>query len=773
MGKQSGLSRRDEVITMLDLKGPSRARRLRSMAAVAVCVALIASSGVHAQATAEKPLVPGAVMRKLTMCAKALARKGRAAEVKEIQEVLAELGHDSAALDKLDRTCRQSLAKAGRPSPAGPALSRRIRQTAASMGRHLEKIEAAARPRLARQILRLDAEEKRAHTALGHVCLEGAWIAPSHLRILERRREIAIAVQKARSLPVPLEDGETDDRILNTLGYPPCPYVKCRDVKFFGPVGKGYLQKLMREIMRAYALSAYVRTGRFDLPGKRWRYIAFMLPSKKDYLAVVERARRAGLICDDETAHADEWGAFRCKNGLHVEQVVTFAYSFSGTLQELSMLWQYHQMKGRAQICLLAGHLNWVCLTYLGTQLPPTAWVETTVKKGKRAEYDDPGEAEERRSMLRFKGAGLAGSRSWMLYLAGRREDPVWSHSMVDAIGKVRGDDLLKCTFVVEYLQECRRFRPLLKATLCKRDAEPDPIPQMQEALGEPLAAFEARWRAWFLPAHEGLVQRLDPRPAEPLRPDERKVLSLLNRLREKAWPEDEFGAYTPVQLDEALCAGARAHARYLRKHPEQAAAWPDAHEEYPDKEGFCVEGNWAGSHSVIAPGVRSPDEAIAGWMGTFYHRLPLLEAGLLRIGWGLEHDIAVLDAGSIVNPDLQRGWIRWPYLGMKDVPLEFAPELPNPVPGADQTAFGYPITMQYIGNKTRAKMRLFAGGSPSAKGEVSCIYLTPEQPRNIELAPVNAFCLIPKEHLRPRTTYAVEATVEGKSPFVWTFKTR
>src|SRR6185295_11631593 len=102
----------------------------------------------------------------------------------------------------------------------------------------------------------------------------------------------------------------------------------------------------------------------------------------------------------------------------------------------------------------------------------------------------------------------------------------------------------------------------------------------------------------------------------------------------------------------------------YLDKHPAQKAAWPDAHEEYADQEGFSPEGSRAGLASVIAPGVNGPEQAIDGWMATFYHRLPLLAPGLVRIGWGLEKGTAVLDSGDLVAPSETSAWAAWPPAG-------------------------------------------------------------------------------------------------------------
>jgi hypothetical protein len=176
----------------------------------------------------------------------------------------------------------------------------------------------------------------------------------------------------------------------------------------------------------------------------------------------------------------------------------------------------------------------------------------------------------------------------------------------------------------------------------------------------------------------------------------------------------------------------------------------------------------------VIAPGVATAEEAVAGWMGTFYHRLPLLEPGLKRIGFSLEERIAVLDAASLVVPDKNVGCVVWPARDMKDVPTRFVAggELPHPVPGVDEREFGYPITVQTTQKNGEMELVLCkgakAGGPP-----VACHVSTPSHPTNPDLAPPGAFCLLPKARLEPRTTYTVVATPsDGEAPLVWSFTT-
>jgi hypothetical protein len=228
------------------------------------------------------------------------------------------------------------------------------------------------------------------------------------------------------------------------------------------------------------------------------------------------------------------------------------------------------------------------------------------------------------------------------------------------------------------------------------------------------------------------------------------------------------------MQSDRELSAGCALHAHYLKLNPDQLERWPDAHEEYPEKAGFSSDGCWSGTHSVIAPGVANADEAVAGWIGTFYHRLPLLDPGLKRIGFALVDKCAVLDADSLLQPDELEGVIVYPPKDGTNVPTRFTPggELPHPVPGADEREFGFPITLQTTAKTVEYVLRLARG--PSADGpEVPCWLSTPGHPTYIELAPSNAFCLMPKARLAPKTKYTVTADpADGGAKITWSFTT-
>jgi hypothetical protein len=99
---------------------------------------------------------------------------------------------------------------------------------------------------------------------------------------------------------------------------------------------------------------------------------------------------------------------------------------------------------------------------------------------------------------------------------------------------------------------------------------------------------------------------------------------------------------------------------------------------------------------------------------------------------------------------------------------------LPNPVPGADQSQWGYPVTIQFFNFEPQpdVQMRLYVGKRGGV--EIECHYSTPQKPTNTDCAPAGAFCLIPKTPLAANTVYAVavDGWPKNASGADWTFTT-
>ena len=47
------------------------------------------------------------------------------------------------------------------------------------------------------------------------------------------------------------------------------------------------------------------------------------------------------------------------------------------------------------------------------------------------------------------------------------------------------------------------------------------------------------------------------------------------------------------------------------------------------------------------------PTDSIDQWIGTVYHRFPLLEPRIRRIGFAVEGNVCVLDMGSLEEPQI------------------------------------------------------------------------------------------------------------------------
>ncbi|MHC4953462.1 MAG: CAP domain-containing protein [Planctomycetota bacterium] len=745
---------------------------MRALILVTACV--VALPGTGASAPKEPYLLPRREISSLEAMARQLARKGRGPAVREIVAILRDCDVEDARLQKLQQSCDQSLSKAAkRKKKAKPdtAAARSIGRIVKQAERALGTAEGDERTAIARIILRLDGSSAPAHETLGHARREGRWISASVQKVMERRLRIGETIQGIRRLPVEITTGPSDIPALQTVYGRKGIRVKWKNLEFHSAaLSEEKLRRMLREVLRACAVTNFLCNGKAEPPQlKRAFRFAFTreVPRYEDW---VRGAMASGKLSKQAGDHAMREAWFRGAPGLDVYAPGTEAALEASVLYTLWWEFAREAWGGEPQPALGAGHAHWVCMRYLGTGIPTFRWVEVT-ETTTRKETQTGAKVTmttERKEMEELGQAGIRGLRSRMIFLARLSEDPPFRRAMLDQVGKVQGDELLKATTMVEFLHETNAFVPLAKATLSAGGDVRSRAAAFEKALKRPLTTLEAEWRAWLLPVDDGgLLEQLGGAPRARMSPEDAKLLAHLDKLRLSTLGEDK---YVRVKLDEGLSVGARAHAEYLNLNPAQMAAWPDAHEEFADKKGFSTLGNWAGQHSVIAPGSKGPVDAIDGWMGTFYHRLPLLNPGLLRVGWAIKKGTAVLDSGSLVRPVRWQWVVPWPPHGAKDVPIRFNPELPNPVPGADQSQWGYPITLQCFGFEPEfeVQMRLFRGKDP-----VDAFFSTPEKPTNPNLVPRNTYCLIPKNTLSPNTEYRVSAKhPETKKPMNWKFRT-
>ena len=96
-----------------------------------------------------------------------------------------------------------------------------------------------------------------------------------------------------------------------------------------------------------------------------------------------------------------------------------------------------------------------------------------------------------------------------------------------------------------------------------------------------------------------------------------------------------QIAGLNPVLLDESLSGPCQKHAEYIVRnldHPRVQGL--GIHEEDLSLPGSSREGARTGKASVIAL-ISDPDDSVYGWMATLYHRIPILEPELKRVGYG------------------------------------------------------------------------------------------------------------------------------------------
>jgi len=251
---------------------------------------------------------------------------------------------------------------------------------------------------------------------------------------------------------------------------------------------------------------------------------------------------------------------------------------------------------------------------------------------------------------------------------------------------------------------------------------------------------------------------------------DAAKVVDRLNHHRKAAGLE-------PVALDPALSKGCAAHAAYLVTnvdHPSTQGL--GLHSEDPKLPGYSKEGERAGKASVIFLGLDG-EAAVEGWIGSLFHRIPLMQSRLRKIGYGVARGgpakvTVVLDATNGMGAGKDSTVVLYPAEDQKDVPLAFVAEIPDPIPDSLNNKAGYPVTAIFAEGALIKDVK--ASLKDDAGNDVEVWLSTPEKPAAADYQR-NTVGLIARKPFRPGTAYTatVSALVRGKSwTRTWTFTT-
>ncbi len=706
----------------------------------------------------------------LESAAHSLAKGGRAEEFREVVALMGALGYAKDGAAKLTTACEKELAAAKTKAKELPDVVAKLEQAGNELAALLPALKGEEAERVARTVLRLDDTHEEAHRALGQQSTPDGWLRPEEQALLPRRTRILDVLQRAHSYEAEITTETSTHDLLVAMHGGPGSVARWGGIAIHTPWSPERSARVLAEVLRACAVSAFLVDGEQGLPAESWfarpRSVWVLTDSKKEYDQALAKALENQWIDQQTFDQSKSLVGFLDRRGNGV------SYAPSEAENEAAILCWLSPIQDGPMSALKAGHLSFVCQAYLGTPLPGFSWRTDPHDWGQTYIKPTADEQKERDKRLEVAKAGLPGARSWMSWMVRRHEDPPFARCVVDFFGKLSGEELLKCTSMVEYWQERGELRPLISQLMETITAKA--YPTYLRALGENEQSLESNWRGWVVREEPSLCAKLGKQsaaagagaggPGEELR-------TALNALRAKVMPAALKIA--PVELDTTLAAGCRAHADYLALNPAQALHWPEVHSEYPDKPGFGSAGAWAGAHALVGDAKLGARPTLEQWMATFYHRVPLLDPGLLRVGCGANKDFLVFDVYSLRRPADASWAVVWPHEEMQKVPLTAAEELPSPVPQAQPGTLGYPITLQVglpePGDPPLAvELKLLEGDKP-----VECWFSSPEKPLNPRLVPPRCFALFPRQPLKAGTRYQVSAEWTGtQRKKSWFFRT-
>jgi hypothetical protein len=234
------------------------------------------------------------------------------------------------------------------------------------------------------------------------------------------------------------------------------------------------------------------------------------------------------------------------------------------------------------------------------------------------------------------------------------------------------------------------------------------------------------------------------------------KVLARINHFR-------KIAGVDPVVEDAKLSAGCQKHAEYLRKNIDDPRIEnAGAHREEKDLPGYSEEGAKSAGRSVVHwwKTEGQIDDGVDAFIATLYHRIPLLEPRLTRIGVGVlvaEWKVLVVDARSVdMKVAVKTHPVVYPAPDQKGIPLAFSRglgEWPDPRPEPNLQG-GYPITLQFaeLGwqpSDVRVSLK-------QRERDVTIWLSTPAVPASKERSQWGVVAMIPKAPLEPSTTYTI-----------------
>ncbi|MBK7875285.1 MAG: hypothetical protein IPJ77_05975 [Planctomycetes bacterium] len=688
----------------------------------------------------------------------------------ELLEVLEKLGWPAAKRTELAAVCDKELGRAGEVPRTCPEAGKTLTAAARQLEAVAMKSPGADGDEIARCALRLDARIEGLQKRLGNERVGELWLPVEHRDLRERRVEMLDAVRLARELAVDFECGEIQDERLKLAGAERGIFVRREPFEIRTTLPRGRAEQIMRDVNRCMALSRWLRGQPLEIPARpkvpKVSRVYWVFDSNTGYDRVRQRLKADGRISPEDREIVDQLGSFNDDAGGTL-------FGWSDQARQTAELFTYMSFLPQGRACALtAGHFNWITTNLLGTPLPNFVWVNRGERDG---DTIAPGRAAERHARVARESlawSGVEGNRTWMRFLAERHEDPPFARSFVDQIGMIRGDDLLKCTSIAEYLCETKQFAALYDK-LGPTQEPGDTKDVLARSAFASVGELEARWRAWILAGRPSLAERITDSGGHAILDSARVLLELLEEVRSST-RSGGAAEFRPLMASPELGQRAARHAAYIA----QLGRPP----ENPTREEAVLgprtpEGAWAAANSIV---LNARDKRLdAAFMRAFEdlgHRVALLDPGLGGIGAADQGATTVLDVRSLRGP---RPWYfetTWPFDGQTGVPVahpELGPWSSPEARAAAQLGKGIPILLlaraeDATYSRRGVDLRLLLGAA-----EVECTASSPDAPATPALALSDAWILVPKEPLRAKARYTVQARWSDGTARTWSFRTK
>ncbi|HYP88703.1 MAG TPA: CAP domain-containing protein [Polyangiaceae bacterium] len=257
------------------------------------------------------------------------------------------------------------------------------------------------------------------------------------------------------------------------------------------------------------------------------------------------------------------------------------------------------------------------------------------------------------------------------------------------------------------------------------------------------------------------------------------------------------------VTLDDASSVGCEGHLQYLIEEAENTGqrGYLEHTENNHDNSHYSAANEQAGKNSDLAWGQsggpggtmgQSLGQAVDLWINGVYHRRPLLDPGLTKVGAASIQGYNCFNYNAAGNTTVLKldHAVLWPADGMTDVPRAFGGnEGPCPTNPADPTASGSCAAAGFIISAT-----YYGWGTNRASALTSVSSVTLTDTTTSAAVPLltwyadgvsghdpahgymrDEIALVPQAALTPNTTYRVDvdAVVGGSAaPLSWSFTT-